>query len=76
MIATKMRFDSDLYIVLVFDDGSYAVHHGLMVWATFDADGLPTGQFDSHCGEPHNKMEGSIHTYCMSHTNELGRITL
>ena len=76
MIATLIsREGFGKCIMLVFDDGSYAIHHGMSVWTLWNNQGDHIGQFDAFGDHATNHMTRSIQDYSCNGLGKRGRIS-
>lgn len=75
MVATRMVIDGQRHIVLVFDDGFHAIHHGLNVWTIHFADGVKFDDYDWLGYDITGPYRKGIDEYTKHHSSTVGRIS-
>lgn len=76
MNATRLYINGELKIILVFDDGTHAIHHGMNQWSITrggDCGAMDTYPYDS-MHSPYNDATAAIKHYVLCDSGTLGRI--
>lgn len=74
MNVTKMVHNGELSLLLMMDDGTYAIHHGMSVWTICDNTGRYVRQYDAYSETASCEVSRAIQTYSLNHAGKSGRI--